>query len=288
MKPAPFNYQAPATLREAIDLLASDPEATVIAGGQSLMPVLALRLAAPSMLVDLRRVPGLGNIAVGESGVRLGARVRWRDIEDDQRLRVAHPLLREAIAHVAHYQVRNRGTVGGSLAHADPAAELPGIAVTCDAEITLVGAAGTRTIPAGEFFTGPLSTLRRRDEIITKLKLPFWPADRRWAFREFAQRQGDFALAGIALFYDEDKDGRVRDAHVGVIGACNRPQRLTEVETMLNGHPIDDELIRQAAATAAQTVDPPEDLHAGAAYRRALAATLVERGLRAATLPRGA
>jgi carbon-monoxide dehydrogenase medium subunit len=288
MKPAPFNYQAPATLREAIDLLASDPEATVIAGGQSLMPVLALRLAAPSMLVDLRRVPGLGNIAVGESGVRLGARVRWRDIEDDQRLRVAHPLLREAIAHVAHYQVRNRGTVGGSLAHADPAAELPGIAVTCDAEITLVGAAGTRTIPAGEFFTGPLSTLRRRDEIITKLKLPFWPADRRWAFREFAQRQGDFALAGIALFYDEDKDGRVRDAHVGVIGACNRPQRLTEVETMLNGHPIDDELIRQAAATAAQTVDPPEDLHAGAAYRRALVATLVERGLRAATLPRGA
>ena len=288
MKPAPFDYQAPATLREAIDLLASDPEATVIAGGQSLMPVLAFRLATPSMLVDLRRVPGLGSIAVDDSGVRLGARVRWRDIEDDQRLQTAHPLLRETIAHVAHYQIRNRGTVGGSLAHADPAAELPGIAVTCDAEIILVGAAGTRTIPAGEFFTGPLSTLRRRDEIITELKLPFWPADRRWAFREFAQRQGDFALAGIALFYDEDQDGRVRNAHVGVIGACNRPQRLTEVETMLNGHPIDDELIRQAAATAAQTVDPPEDLHAGAAYRRALVATLVERGLRAATLPRGA
>jgi aerobic carbon-monoxide dehydrogenase medium subunit len=225
MKPAPFDYQAPATLREAIDLLASDPEATVIAGGQSLIPVLALRLAAPSMLVDLRRVPGLGNIAVGDSGVRLGARVRWRDIEDDQRLRAAHPLLREAIAHVAHYQVRNRGTVGGSLAHADPAAELPGIAVTCDAEITLVGAAGTRTIPAGEFFTGPLSTVRRPDEIIIELHLPFWPGNRRWAFQEFAQRQGDFALAGIALFYDEDQDGRVRNAHVGVIGACNRPQR---------------------------------------------------------------
>src|SRR3984893_6812546 len=288
MKPAPFDYQAPATLREAIDLLASDPEATVIAGGQSLMPVLAFRLATPSMLVDLRRVPGLGSIAVDDGGVRLAARGRWGDIEDDQRLQTAHPLLRETIAHVAHYQIRNRGTVGGSLAHADPAAERPGIAVTCDAEIILVGAAGTRTIPAGEFFTGPLSTLRRRDEIITELKLPFWPADRRWAFREFAQRQGDFALAGIALFYDEDQDGRVRNVHVGVIGACNRPQRLTEVETMLNGHPIDDELIRQAAAIAAQTVDPPEDLHAGAAYRRALVATLVERGLRAATLPRGA
>ena len=136
------------------------------------MPVLAFRLATPSLLVDLRRVPGLGNIAVGEDGVRLGALVRWRDIEDDRRLAAAHPLLRAAIAHVAHYQIRNRGTVGGSLAHADPAAELPGIAVTCEAEITLVGAAGSRTVRAGEFFTGPLSTLRQPDEIITELHLP--------------------------------------------------------------------------------------------------------------------
>jgi carbon-monoxide dehydrogenase medium subunit len=288
MKPAPFEYQAPATLREAIDLLAADPEAAVIAGGQSLMPVLAFRLATPSLLVDLRRVPGLGNIAVGDSGVRLGARVRWRDIEDDQRLETAHPLLREAIAHVAHYQIRNRGTVGGSLAHADPAAELPGIAVTCDAEITLAGAAGARTIRAGEFFTGPLSTVRRPEEIITELHLPFWPEKRRWAFQEFAQRQGDFALAGIALFYGEDQDGRACNAHVGVIGACNRPHRLTEVEIVLNGHPLDEGLIRQAAATAAQAVDPPDDVHAGAAYRRGLVATLVERGLRAAAPARGA
>jgi len=288
MKPAPFEYQAPTTLREATDLLVSDPEATLIAGGQSLMPVLAFRLAAPSMLVDLRRIPGLGNIAVGDSGVRLGARVCWRNIEDDQRLEIAHPLLLEAIAHVAHYQIRNRGTVGGSLAHADPAAELPGIAVTCDAEITLVCTAGTRTIGASEFFTGPLSTARLPGEIITELYLPFWPRERRWAFREFAQRQGDFALAGIALFYDEDHGGRVHNAHVGVIGACHRPQRLTEVETLLNGHPVDEGLIRQAAATAAQAVDPPEDLHAGAAYRRGLVATLVERGLRDAAQPRGA
>jgi carbon-monoxide dehydrogenase medium subunit len=288
MKPAPIEYQAPATLREAIDLLAADPEAIVIAGGQSLMPVLAFRLAMPSLLVDLRRVPGLGNIAIGDDGVRLGARVRWRDIEDEQRLEAAHPLLREAIAHVAHYQIRNRGTVGGSLAHADPAAELPGIAVTCDAEITLVGAAGSRTMRAGEFFTGPLSTVRQPDEIITELHLPLWPRPRRWAFREFAQRQGDFALAGIALFYDEDRHGGVSNAHVGVIGACDRPHRLTEVETVLNGRSIDQELIREAAATAAQTVDPPEDLHAGAAYRRALVATLVERGLRAAAQNRGA
>ena len=144
MKPAPFDYQAPGTLREAIDLLASNPEAFVIAGGQSLMPVLAFRLVTPSLLVDLRRLPGLGNIAVGDGGVRLGALVRWRDIEDDQRLVAAHPLLHVAVARVAHYQIRNRGTVGGSLAHADPAAELPGVAVTCEGEITLVGPAGSR------------------------------------------------------------------------------------------------------------------------------------------------
>src|ERR1700719_712370 len=139
MKPEAFDYQAPGTLREAIDLLASNPEAFLIAGGQSLMPVLAFRLATPSLLVDLRRLPGLGNIAVGDDGFRLGALVRWRDIEDDQRLAAAHPLLHAAVAHVAHYQIRNRGTVGGSLAHADPAA---GVAVTCEGEITLFGPAG--------------------------------------------------------------------------------------------------------------------------------------------------
>jgi aerobic carbon-monoxide dehydrogenase medium subunit len=282
MKPAPFEYKAPTNLRDAIDLLVSDPEATVIAGGQSLMPVLALRLAMPSTLVDLRRVPGLDRIAISDSGIRLGAMVRWRDIEDDPRLELAHPLLQEAVVHVAHYQIRNRGTVGGSLAHADPAAELPGIAVACDAEITLVGAAGARNVAAGEFFTGSLSTVRRRDEIITELHLPFWPADRRWAFREFAQRQGDFALAGIAVFYDEGPDGRAANAHVGVIGACDRPQRLSEVERLLNGRSVDETLIREAAATAARTVDPPQDLHAPAGYRRALVATLVERGLRSA------
>jgi carbon-monoxide dehydrogenase medium subunit len=161
VKPASFEYQAPGTLHEAVDLLASNPEAVVIAGGQSLMPVLAFRLAAPSLLVDLRRLPGLGNIAVGDDGFRLGALVRWRDIEDDQRLVTAHPLLHAAVAHVAHYQIRNRGTVGGSLAHADPAAELPGVAVTCEGEITLFGPAGSRTVRAGDFFTGSLSTLRQ-------------------------------------------------------------------------------------------------------------------------------
>jgi carbon-monoxide dehydrogenase medium subunit len=282
MKPAPFDYQAPGSLDEAIDLLASNAEAVVIAGGQSLMPVLAFRLATPSLLVDLRRLPGLGNIAVDDGGLRLGALVRWHDIEDDQRLAAVHPLLHAAVAHVAHYQIRNRGTVGGSLAHADPAAELPGVAVTCEGEITLVGPAGSRTVHAGEFFTGPLSTLRQQEEIITELGLPKWPGGRRWAFRKYARREGDFALAGILLFYDEDRQGALSNAHVGVIGACPHPHRLSGVETLLNGRVINDGLIRQAAATAAKEADPPDDLHGDTAYRRGLVATLVERGLRAA------
>jgi carbon-monoxide dehydrogenase medium subunit len=282
MKPAPFDYQAPGTLREAIDLLVANPEALVIAGGQSLVPVLAFRLATPSLLVDLQRLPGLGNIAIGDDGLRLGALVRWRDIEDDQRLMAAHPLLCAAIAHVAHYQIRNRGTVGGSLAHADPAAELPGVAVTCEGQITLVGPAGSRTVRAADFFTGTLSTLRQPDEIVTELHLPKWPNGRRWAFRKYARREGDFALVSVLLFYDEDRQGALSNAHVGVIGACPRPHRLTRVETLLNGHAIDDGLIRQAATTAAGEVDPPDDLHGDAAYRRGLVATLIERGLRAA------
>jgi carbon-monoxide dehydrogenase medium subunit len=288
VKPSRFEYRAPETLDEAVALLAANRGAKLIAGGQSLMPVLAFRLAAPSLLVDLRRLPMLGEIALDADGVRLGAKVRWRDIENDRRLASAHPLLRAAVAHVAHYQIRNRGTVGGSLAHADPAAELPGIAVTCEGEIDVVGSAGRRRIPATEFFTGPLTTALRSDEIITELRLPPWPAGRRWGFEEFALRQGDFALAGVALFYDEDGQRRACNPHVGVIGACSRPHRLEPVEAMLDGHIVDEQTILAAARAAAAAVDPPQDLHADAAYRRALVATLVERTLRTAAQGRGA
>jgi carbon-monoxide dehydrogenase medium subunit len=282
MKPPRFAYRAPGTLEEAVALLAADPGAKAIAGGQSLMPVLNFRLAMPSMLVDLRRVPGLDRIVIDGNSVRLGAKVRWRDIEGDARLANAHPLLQGAVAHVAHYQIRNRGTVGGSLAHADPAAELPGIAVTCDAEIAVVGPGGERTIPAAEFFTGPLTTGLRPDEIITELRLPAWPARRRWSFEEFSRRQGDFALAGAALFYDEDAQGRAENAHIGVIGACSRAHRLTAAEAAIENRRIDDETIAATVRATHAAVDPPQDLHAPADYRRALVGTLVERALRAA------
>src|SRR5438270_9503377 len=173
MKMPRFDYACPATLAEAIALLsAHDGEAKVLAGGQSLVPILAFRLAAPKLLVDLRKLTDLRTIKITQDRIGLGAMVRWCDIESDKRLRAAHPLLVAAVAHVAHYQIRNRGTVGGSIAHADPAAEMPGIAVTCDAVIAVVGSSGGRVISAADFFEGALMTALKPDEIIVEIRLP--------------------------------------------------------------------------------------------------------------------
>jgi carbon-monoxide dehydrogenase medium subunit len=280
MKLPQFEYAAPATVAEAIALLAANPGAKALSGGQSLIPTMAYRLAAPSLLVDLRKLKDLESISVTDKGVKLGARVRWRQIEDDERLKKAHPLLVAAIDHVAHYQIRNRGTVGGSLAHADPAAEMPGIAVACDAEIVLRGSQGERTVPAGEFFTGALSTVLADDELIIEVRLPAWSANRRWGFEELSPRRGDFAFAGVAAFYDVDRDGKAANAHIGVIGACIRPHRIPAAEALLNGRVVDEAVIRATAAAAEKAVEPPSDLHASADYRSSLVGTLLERALR--------
>lgn len=279
MKLPAFEYAAPASVAEAVRLLAEHPGAKALAGGQSLLPTMAFRLAAPPMLVDLRRIEALQRIEISPSRTILGSRARWRDILDDARLRAAQPLLVEAVSHVAHYQVRNRGTVGGSLAHADPAAELPGVAVTCDAEIMTKGTNSSRTIPAGEFFLGALSTALAEDELIVELRLPAWPRERRWAFEEFSRRRGDFALAGVAAFYDPGPGGEATNAHVGVIGACLRPHRVPQAEQALNGRKLSREAIGAAAKALEAALEPPSDLHASAAYRRALAGALLERAL---------
>jgi carbon-monoxide dehydrogenase medium subunit len=282
MKLPPFEYACPTTLSDAVALLAShDGEAKPLAGGQSLVPMLAFRVASPSLLVDLRKLAELRQIKIEDDGVTLGAMVRWRDILDDARLRKAHPLLVAAVEHVAHYQIRNRGTVGGSIAHADPAAEMPGIVVTCEAKIAVIGKAGARTIDAANFFQGPLMTALKADEIITEIRLPAWPAKRRFGFQEFARRRGDFALAAAMLFYDEDGD-KARNAHVGAIGVADRPLRLTAVEQVLNGNKIDEAVIAKAEAAASAAVDPADDIHAGGAYRKALLGVMVERALRGA------
>jgi carbon-monoxide dehydrogenase medium subunit len=284
MKLPPFDYACPTTLPEAIELLAShDGDAKAIAGGQSLVPMLAFRLAQPTLLVDLRKLADLRGIRISDQGVTLGAMVRWRDIEDDDRLKTAHPLLKAAIAHVAHYQIRNRGTVGGSIAHADPAAEMPGIAITCDAEIAVVGKSGAHVIQAADFFQGALTTALTPDEIIVEIRLPAWPAGRRWGFQEFARRRGDFAMAAAAVFYDQDARGKARNAHVGVIGVGDRPLRLTAVEDVLNGESIDEATIAKADAATSAAVDPQDDIHASAAYRRSLVGTMVERALKSAS-----
>ena len=282
MKLPPFDYACPTTLPEAIELLASHDDAKAIAGGQSLVPMLAFRLAQPSLLVDLRKLADLRGIRISDAGVTLGAMVRWRDIEDDERLETAHPLLKAAISHVAHYQIRNRGTVGGSIAHADPAAEMPGIAMTCDAEIAVVGKSGAHVIQAADFFQGALTTALTKDEIIVEIRLPAWPAGRRWGFQEFARRRGDFAMAAAAVFYDQDERGKARNAHVGVIGVGDRPLRLTAVEDVLNGESIDEATIAKADAATSAAVEPQDDIHASAAYRRSLVGTMVERALKSA------
>ena len=288
MKLPPFEYACPTKLSEAVALLASrNGDAKVLAGGQSLVPMLAFRLAAPALLVDLRKLPDLRKIDISASGVTLGSMVRWCDILADARLRNAHPLLVAAVDHVAHYQIRNRGTIGGSIAHADPAAEMPGIALTCEVEIATVGSAGPRVIAAEGFFVGPLMTVLEPDEIIVEIRFPAWPAQRRWGFQEFARRRGDFAMAAAAVWYDQDDSGKARNAHVGVIGVGDRPQRLTAVEAVLNGRIIDAAAIAQAEAAASAAVDPQADIHASADYRRALVGTMVERALRSAAATRG-
>jgi aerobic carbon-monoxide dehydrogenase medium subunit len=282
MKLPAFEYACPATLDEAVALLASHDDAKALAGGQSLVPMMAFRIASPSLIVDLRKLSDLRRIAVTPDGVRLGAMTRWRDILDDARLETAHPLLQAAIAHVAHYQIRNRGTVGGSLAHADPAAEMPGIAVACDAELVVVGRLASRSIRAADFFIAPLTTALAVDEIIVEVRLPAWPATRRWGFQEFSRRRGDFALAAAAVFYDADEAGRAHNAHIGVIGVGDTPTRLAAAEAEIDGKIVDLAAAERAGVAASAAVDPPGDIHASGAYRRALVGTMVERALQSA------
>lgn len=280
MKLPPLRYLAPQSLDEAIALLQEHgAEAKLLSGGQSLMPMLAFRLASCSILVDLKLVPGLDGIAVSAHGVELGARVRWRDIERDTRLPIAHPLLSTAVKHIAHYAIRNRGTVGGSLAHGDPASELPALAVACDATIDVVGPAGRRSLPARDFFLSPLTTALEPNEIIVSLRLPPWPKTRSFGFHEFARRRGDFAMAGAIVFFDRDEEGHIRSPHVGAFGVADTPVRLAEAESFLLGNSVNLRMFEEAAALGVRGIDVRSDIHADTDYRKALLETLIKRAL---------
>jgi carbon-monoxide dehydrogenase medium subunit len=280
MKLPSFDYACPATIAEAVALLAAHRgEAKPIAGGQSLVPMLAFRLVAPTLLVDLRKLSELSQITITAADLTLGAMVRWRDILQDPRLRQAHPLLVAAVEHIAHYQIRNRGTVGGSLAHADPAAELPGIVVTCEADIVVRGSAQSRVIAAGDFFRGALTTALQPDEIVTEIRFPAWPRQRRYGFREFARRRGDFALAAAAVTF-EQAEQKFRNVRIGAIGVADRAIRLAAAERVLEGREVTDVAIAESAAAASAATDPADDIHASGAYRKTLIGVMVERALR--------
>jgi carbon-monoxide dehydrogenase medium subunit len=280
MKMPKFEYARPSSVEEAVQLLAKNDGAKIISGGQSLLPILAFRLNYPSLLVDLRDIKGLSDIDISEEGVKVGARVRWVQIEEDQKLATAHPLLVSMISNVAHYQIRNRGTVGGSLSHGDPAAEMPGLSVTCECTLTIVGSNGERQVPASEFYTGALETVLEPDEILTQVRFPHWPPGRKWGFEEFSHRKGDFAIAGVAVFYDLSSVGVIENAHVGVIGAASTPIRLAPVEGRLNGSALSEELIAEMVELGAASVDPQDDAQISSDYRRSLVGTLLGRVLR--------
>ncbi|WP_424628447.1 FAD binding domain-containing protein [Bradyrhizobium sp. SYSU BS000235] len=283
MKLPSFDYVVPKTLNDAVALLNKHSgDAKIIAGGQSLLPIMAFRLAAPALLVDIREIPDLRRIQVQPDGLHLGPLVRWRDLECSEDVAKCQPLLRSAVANIAHYQVRNRGTVGGSLAHADPAAEFPCIAVTCDAIVTLHGSYGSRTVAADDFLVGELETVLQPDEVITDIHFPVWPNRRRSAFIEFSKRRGDFALGGVAAYLDVDQDGTVSKCAIGMMGASPRAQRLSTVEAMLVGSQPNEGLMRSAGIAASDLVNPQHDIHASRNYRKALIGTLVERALTAA------
>lgn len=286
MKLPAFDYARPASLSEAIALLQGD-DTKVLAGGQSLLPMMAFRLAAPRLLVDIGRIPGLDAIKVEHGTVTLGAGVRWQQIEASSLLAAAHPLLVEAISHVAHLQIRSRGTIGGSLAHADPAAELPAVALACDARIVAAGPTGEREIAIDAFLTGPLETALGAAEIVTAIKMPALDG-RRYGFAEFARRPGDFALAGVCLHYAVDDTGQIADSRVVAFAAVEMPQRLVAVERCLDGCRADDVERSELRTALAGEVDCVDDLNADRAYRTALLGVMIEDALAQARDRKGA
>jgi aerobic carbon-monoxide dehydrogenase medium subunit len=280
MKPSAFDYHAPSTIEEALVLLRDlGPDARPLAGGQSLVPMMNFRITNPSHLVDLNRVSGLSYVRVENGHLCIGAMTRHRDVEHSEVIKNAWPLLSGAMKHVGHVQIRNRGTIGGSLSHADPAAELPAIVGALDGELMLRGAAGTRTLRAEEFFLGVLTTAAQPDELLVEIRIPALPAGTSWAFDELSRRRGDFAIVGVAAVVRCDRSKKIDFARLTFAGVGEKyvRSRLAE-EALLGKEPVAD-AISEAARVAASELDPPSDLHASANYRRQVAEVMAERVL---------
>ena len=282
MKPPPFEYHQAGSVDEVVSLLAEHgDEAKILAGGQSLVPLLSLRLARPAHLVDINRV---GELVVLENGngLRFGATVRHRTVERSEVVRTANPLLAYASRFIGHGAIRNRGTIGGSVAHADPAAEIPTVLAALDGEVEARSARGTRTVAAADLFEGFLTTSLEPDELLTAVRLPAWHADTGWSFQEFSRRSGDFAIVGVAATIRLNGDGTVAEARLAFSGVDTKPVRANDAEASLSGATPSDDVWATAAREAAAPFEPASDIHGSSAYRKHLAAVLAERALKEA------
>jgi carbon-monoxide dehydrogenase medium subunit len=282
MKPPPFSYHDPRTVAEAIGLLASLDNAKLLAGGQSLMPMLNMRLVEPEHLIDLNRVDGLAHIHLDDRTLAVGAMTRQRELETDAGVRSRAPLLHEALLQVGHRQTRNRGTLGGSLCHLDPAAELVTVAAALDAVIAVAGPRGQREIPFAEFPVSFMTPAIEPDEIVTAVRFALWPAGHGASFVEFSRRHGDFAIASSAALLDIGHDGTITRASITLGGVAAGPLRMREIETMLVGQSVSKTLFREASERCA-AIDALEDVHVSAQYRRRLAVVLTRRALERAS-----
>jgi carbon-monoxide dehydrogenase medium subunit len=282
MKLPPVEYEAPTTVAEAIDLLAEHgDEASVLAGGQSLIPLLALRLARPAVLIDINGVAGLYGVSATDGQVAIGATTREYVAEESGIVAGTLPLLAAALPLIGHEAIRSRGTIGGSLAHADPAAELPAVARALDAEFVVRGPSGERVIPAAQWFEGYLTTARRGDELLVEVRFPAAGPDTGASFEEVARRHGDFAIVGLAASLVLS-GGVIGEARLAFAGVSDVPVRATAAEDLLAGERPSAELFDEAARRATEDLDPPADLHGSSDYRKTVAAAVVRRGLRAA------
>ena len=278
MKPAPFTYHRAGSLAEAAEMAGTLDNARLLSGGQSLMAMMNLRYVAVDHLIDLNPVAEIAGIAIDGGRVTLGAMTRQRAVLEDDALAACCPILREALGFVGHVQTRNRGTVGGSLAHLDPAAELPGMAALLEAEITLTSQDGTRRIAMVDYPLGYMTPDINEGEILTSLSFDAWPSAHGWDFREFAQRHGDFAMAGVGSLITLDTDGRIDRAAVVLIGVDDGPVRPTDVEAMMIGETPSDALFRAAGALIAERPMAGDAL-VTEAYRQHLAGVLLRRSL---------
>jgi aerobic carbon-monoxide dehydrogenase medium subunit len=279
LKPPPFDYFDPATLQDALSLLADlDRGAKILAGGQSLLPLLKIRMAKPAALIDINRLDELRVMADDGEGLKVGATVRQLALVQHEGLAEINPLLAEALPLIGHVQTRSRGTVCGSLAHADPCAELPAVAVTQEARFTLQSRRGQRVVSAQNFFRKPHTTIMDRDELLTHVTFPRWQPGDGWAIEEVGRRPGDFALAGVAVLLSPE-NGVCARARITVFGLADVPRRATAAESLLEGKPLMGPLLDSIVTQVQAEMKTQSDIHATADYRRQLIGALVRRTL---------